>query len=76
MAAGLLVADSTTPRPGSLVVLDRFRVSGPDGQPWWIVRWSWKDLVGESAHTGAHAEREAAVLYGFLAEIMLRRYVR
>ena len=58
---------------GGIVVLGVLQVSGPDGRPWFVVRWKWRDMSIESAHTGPWAEREAQVLRAVLTQRMVAR---
>jgi uncharacterized SAM-binding protein YcdF (DUF218 family) len=71
-------ADPEPPLPqwvtaGSIMVLGRepVRVTGPDGEPWYVVRWAWRDVVIESVHAGPWAEREAEILRAVLTARMV-----
>jgi hypothetical protein len=78
--AGSVPPAEATPEPemppwvmeGSVVVLgDPERVAGPDGQAWYLLRWSWRDVVIESVHSGPWAKREAEILRAVLTARMI-----
>lgn len=59
---------------GSVVVSgDPVRVTGPDGQAWYVVSWRWRDMYIESVHTGESGAREAEVLTAVLRQRMVGR---